>query len=186
MLPRLGSRTIEIFLRVLLLIVGGAIAIYGSKSALVSIDLRREIRSTEPSPLRFVLIDFLCLFVMLQIPLLLVGAAVRASVFPLPTLLLLGSMYALLYVGIWWWGVAALSAIAVESSLRRATFLGLLQPFGMLLALVSIYSYFAGLSYILKGSVVEALIACAVLIALGGASWLYSLACDWVRAGSGT
>ncbi len=121
---------------------------------------------------------------MLQIPLLLLTAAIRASAVPDGTLLVSGGLYSLLYVGIWWWGVGALTAIDVTSSLRRAVFLGLLQPLGMALAFAAFFLAFGGPMFILTGTPREAARAVAALVVVGLAAWLYSWACDWVRGGA--
>jgi hypothetical protein len=169
--------------RVLLLIAGTIVASYGSWRALVRVDIKRGAESGGGEQSRFLLVDFFALFVTLQVPLLLVTTAVRIAAVPRGTLLFWGGLYSLVYVGIWWWGVGALSAAQVVSSLRRAVFLGVLQPVGVLLSFAIFYLAFGGPFFILTGSMREAWFAFAGLMGAGVAAWLYSLACDWIRAG---
>ncbi len=170
-------------LRILLLIIGAAVAIYGSYRALVSIDLRRGIETKERTQSRFALIDFFALFAMLQIPLLLITAIGRFGGVNTGAMVVWGGLYTLVYAGIWWWGVNVLSDIGVQSNLRRALFLGVLQPIGMVLAFSVLYMALAGPIGLLSGHSEYVGLCFLGLVGVGLATWLYSLACDWIRAG---
>lgn len=176
--------------RILLLIIGAAAAIYGSYRALVSIDLRRGIEVKQRTQSRFALVDFFALFAMLQIPLLLIAAIGRFGGANVGEIVVWGGLYTLLYAGIWWWGVQALSDIGVQSNLRRALFLGVLQPIGMVLvftvlalSLFVLSLVLSGSFWLLTGRTLQDWPPLVGLIGVGFAIWLYSLACDWIRAG---
>lgn len=172
------------FLIRFLMIPAGAAAMYGSWRAIRSIDITRGIAWPETSRPRFQLVDFMSLFLMMQIPLLLLTLFVRTGTNPNPGFWVVGIVYAAVYAGIWWWGVAALSAIEVNSTVRRAVFLGLLQPLGMGLIPAGGAALLMALPMAWNAELPLATRAFGGMLVYTVAAVVYSLACDWVRAGS--
>ena len=168
-------------------------AAWASYQAVKCVNIARGLARVDSSRPRFRLVDFMAMFLTLQIPLLLTTFAVRAAVVSPAILLSFGGLYTLVYIGIAWWGAAALSTIEVHSAWRRMIFIGLLQPLGIVLCLMG------GMPLLLlPGMLLSSLgpsskvvpdvgIAVNVLLAMLAYTLLaagYAWACNWVRAGS--
>ncbi|MCO6043502.1 hypothetical protein NG895_06245 [Aeoliella sp. ICT_H6.2] len=173
----------EHFLR-LMLIPATVAALYGSWRAMRSIDITRDIAVANMSRPRFQIVDFMALFMMMQIPILLVSAAVHRGIEPTATWWVIWLVYALTYAGIWWWGAAALSSIEIDRSLRRAVFLGLLQPLGIALIVAGGAAVLVAPPVAWGNEPQEAVRAMGGMFVYAVVAVVYSLACDWVRAGS--
>ena len=168
---------------ILLIAVAWMATIYCSRRAIIAVDITRNLAQADLSKPSFQIVDFMALFMMLQIPILLTSQAVRADQVSIALILFWGGLYSLVYIGIWWWGAAALSAIQVSNAWRRGIFLGLLQPLGMILGIT------AGLILWLSFSLSEVRPAISGYYLLGVLVYSavaigYSYACHGIRAGS--
>jgi hypothetical protein len=133
-------------------------------------------------PTRFTTIDFLWLTISLQIPLALLSNVGRQfnNRFETTVFAVTSAIVVILFVGVWWRGVATLSGLGIKSVWRRGAFLTILLP-------VAIYGSAVGMPMLIlapfsigKSHWLYAWLAVAVLTPVV-AYWL-RLASHWVLA----
>src|SRR5690606_6614162 len=109
----------EVLLRGGGIVLGWILLILGARSGLRRFHRLTSVPLGSGAPVRFCLVDFLALFVLLQIPLLILKLAIDSVGRATPALLFWCGCYSLVYVGLWWWSAASLSAAGISSTLRR-------------------------------------------------------------------
>ena len=160
------------------------VAAYMAWWALICIQINRYYQCVNLIKPRFQLVDLLAVCLTLQVPLVLISLNVRYGSLPTEVVLFFGGIYSLVYLGIAWWGAAALSVIQVRDSLRRGLFIGVLQPFGLGLIVVSVYVLLYIPFIVYEGAPRDTYVQLLMLIGYCIGTYLYCQACNWVRAGS--
>jgi hypothetical protein len=152
----------------------------GRRAALQAFNRLQSIVVGNIASVRFCLVDFLSLFVLLQIPLLILKLAIASLGRVTPTLLVCCGLYALIYVGLWWWGAATLSAAGVANAKRRGVFLALVLPASLLLIVLALPCVVLAPLAIASQPWLEAVLAAATMVAYGLLCWCYSRVVGWV------